>query len=69
VAPQNARKGVGSLLLQHLLSLEPVQPLYTTEASELSKGLFEKFGFKVIEIEHTELNDVAFTRYGMRMHT
>ena len=71
VSPHAARRGVGSLLIEHLLSLEldPTPTLYTTEASELSKPLFEKFGFRVKEIEHTKVSDVAFTRYAMRKRT
>ena len=66
VAPRSARKGVGSALVEHLLSLEPSQSGYTTEASELSKPLFEKFGFRVVEVEQTEVNNVTFARF--RMH-
>jgi len=70
VSPHVARRGVGSLLVEHLLSLDldPTPTLYTTEASELSKQLFEKFGFRVKEIENTKISDVAFTRYAMHKH-
>lgn len=71
ISPHAARRGVGSLLVEHLLSLEldPTPTCFTTEASELSKPLFEKFGFRVKEIEHTKVSDVAFTRYAMHKHT
>lgn len=70
VSPHLSRCGVGSLLVEHLLSLrtEKTPVTYTTEASELSKPLFEKFGFVVTEIEHTRVSDVAFTRYAMRKY-
>ncbi len=71
VSPHASRCGVASLLVEHLLSLEldSVSTTYTTEASELSKPLFEKFGFVVKDIEHTKVSDVAFTRYAMQKHT
>lgn len=70
VAPGVARSGVGSRLLEHLLSLDlsAASTRYTTEASELSKPLFEKFGFRVTKIEHTTVSEVAFIRYAMHKH-
>lgn len=38
----------------------------TTEASEFSKPLFEKFGFAVCNLEYTHFKGVDFTRYAMR---
>ena len=68
VAPQCMRTGVGSRLLERLLqefgNLQVSQ--VTTEASEFSKPLFEKYGFSVSEVEHTTYRGVAFTRYAMR---
>lgn len=68
VAPAWMGQGVGYGLLNHLLKearLASCQTV-TTEASEFSRPLFEKFGFVVLEIEHTEFKGVAFTRYAMQ---
>lgn len=67
VAPAAMRKGIASALLMRMLDELKQQDIkqVTTEASEFSRPLFEKFGFKVREIEHTELRGVAFQRYAM----
>ena len=69
VLPGSMRKGVGSALLTKLLSEAKLRGLgeVTTEASEFSKPLFEKFGFTVKNIEHTEFKEVPFTRYAMQL--
>lgn len=68
VAPAWMRQGVGSSLLTHLLKEARLRryTTVTTEASEFSRPLFEKCGFVVLEIEHTEFKEVAFTRYAMQ---
>jgi len=67
VAPEVMRKGVGTALLNHLIEEARSRRITTlaTEASEFSKPLFEKSGFRVKEIEHTKFKDVRFSRYVM----
>ena len=69
VLPESMRKGVGSALLKKLVSEAQLRGVFqvTTEASEFSKPLFEKFGFRVKNIEKTEFKEVAFTRYAMQL--
>ena len=69
VSPQIMRKGVGSALLKCLIAEVTTRGLLkaTTEASEFSKPLFEKFGFRVKNVEPTEFKGVAFTRYAMEL--
>jgi putative acetyltransferase len=70
VAPEVMRKGIGSALLRYLM--EEIRlighNIVTTDASEYSKPLFEKFGFKVIKIEQTQFKGVKFQRYQMVLH-
>lgn len=70
VAPGWMRKGVGYRLLECLLEEARLRAfaMLTTEASEFSRPLFEKFGFVVREIEHTEFKGVRFTRYAMQIN-
>lgn len=69
VAPEFHRMGVANSLLKHLLEAAKAlnTSIVTTEASEFSKPLFEKFGFAVREVEHTEFKGVAFTRSAMQL--
>jgi len=68
VAPDFMRQGVASALLTHLITEVDSRNIdeLTTHASEFSKPLFKKFGFEVMNIEHTILKGVDFTRYFMR---
>jgi putative acetyltransferase len=68
VAPAFMRKGVRSRLLMRLLEEARAQRIavVTTDASEFSRPLFEKFGFGVEEIERIEFKGVEFSRYAMR---
>lgn len=68
VAPDYQRKGIASSLLEQLLQRSQAYgcPTQTTKASEFSKPLFERFGFTVVEIEHTLVDEVAFSRYAMK---
>jgi putative acetyltransferase len=68
VMPGCMRNGVGSVLLKHLIEEAKSRGFagVTTEASEFSKPLFEKFGFGVVEVERTEFKGVEFNRYVMR---
>lgn len=68
VTPAHMRTGVGSMLLQRLMAEAKSVGVVgvTTQASEFSKPLFEKFGFFVVEMEHTEFKGIAFDRYVMR---
>lgn len=65
---QYQRKGVASSLISRLL--EEAKALHisrvTTHASAFSKPLFEKFGFVLSAIEHTEVKGVRMSRYAMR---
>ena len=67
VAPEAMRRGVGSALLARLMHEVSERRLtrVTTDASEFSRPLFEKFGFKVRRTEHTTFRGVDFERYVM----
>ena len=67
ISPKHSRKGVGGALLSHVLKEaqeEGIKSFYT-EASFLSKVLFERHGFIVSEVEHLIRNGVEFKRYKM----
>lgn len=68
VSPGWQRMGVGYHLTQRLLGLARSRGFnrVTTAASAFSRPLFEKCGFGVIAIEHTEFKGVEFTRYAMQ---
>ncbi|GJL53777.1 MAG: putative N-acetyltransferase YafP [Nitrospirales bacterium] len=70
VRPEYMRQGVASALLKRLMSEAESQGMreLTTQASEFSKPLFEKFGFEVTNIERTTFKNVDFTRYVMRKY-
>jgi putative acetyltransferase len=67
VAPDAMRNGVGTTLLHRLIEEIKRRDLdsVTTDASEFSKPLFERFGFYVKGLEHTHFKGVLFTRYQM----
>jgi putative acetyltransferase len=69
VAPEFMRRGVAASLLERLLDEARLRGLdtVTTEASEFSRPLFQKYGFTLIEVEHTEFKGVGFSRYVMRL--
>ncbi len=64
----HGRQGIGSSLLTAVLDFAHTQQIthLHTEASEVSKPLFEKFGFQVHETEQALRNGVQFQRYLMR---
>jgi putative acetyltransferase len=67
VSPDVMRTGIGSALLERLIQ-EAGRLGYrvlTTAASELSRPLFERHGFGLSGVEHTEFKGVAFSRYLM----
>jgi putative acetyltransferase len=68
VAPSNRGQGIATRLLSHLLNEAKSRHLttLTTAASELSRPLFEKFGFQVRDVEHTVFKDIPFDRYAMQ---
>lgn len=70
VTPLYQRIGVGSSLLTKVLSAMKSLGFkqVASHASEFSRPLFEKFGFTVSEIEHTEVNGIGISRYAMQTH-
>lgn len=61
------RRGIGSRLMAAVLEhgrSHSIPRLYS-EASEFSKGVFEKFGFRLYDTEQVERNGVWFSRYLM----
>jgi putative acetyltransferase len=69
VSPQAMRKGVGTTLLNRLISIIKTRGFVeaTTEASEFSRPLFEKCGFTVTNVEVTSFRGVTFMRYAMTL--
>lgn len=69
VDPEAMRQGVGSSLLKRIMSEIENRGLnhITTDASEFSKPLFEKFGFRLKDIEHIMFKGVSFHRYAMEL--
>lgn len=63
-------RGIGSLLLGATLELAKLNKIVKVyaEASEFSKPLFEKFGFKNYDIEQAIRNGVKFDRYLMERY-
>ena len=68
VHPRRIREGVASSLLEALLARARAAGLaaLTTEASALSRPVFERFGFQLVEVETVERRGVQFDRYLMR---
>lgn len=67
VAPEYARQGVGTILVQQVISYAQTRSyaqLYT-EASFFSRGLFLKFGFRVAFVEEVDYNGMHFKRSKM----
>lgn len=69
VRPDRARQGIGSRLLGLLLARSPAPDRFWTHASALSRPLFERFGFAVVEAEVVERHGAQFTRYRMERRT
>ena len=69
VAPQAMRQGIGTALVQGLIDIAAQRKLavLTTDASEFSRPVFERFGFSLSHIEHTTVRGVAFRRYVMTL--
>jgi putative acetyltransferase len=65
VRPDRARQGVGSQLLEALLRRPEAPTRLWTQASELSRPLFEKFGFTLVETEVVERRGAELVRYVM----
>lgn len=65
VRPDRARQGVASQLLEALLRRPEVPRRLWTQASELSRPLFERFGFTVAETEVVERRGAELVRYVM----
>lgn len=70
VSPKRIRKGIGSALLRRIFEVITSLGISdaTTEASEFSKPLFEKFGFQVKNIELTKHRGITIPRYAMELH-
>lgn len=65
--PDYARRGVASAIYHTLEArADALQvPILRTEASRISRHLFEKFGFTVIEVETVYRGGIAFERFQM----
>lgn len=69
VRSDRARQGIGAQLLEALL-LRPERPMrFWTEASALSRPLFESFGFTLAETEVVERRGARVERYLMERGT
>jgi putative acetyltransferase len=66
VDPAHERKGIGSELMAALLARFSHLPELTTMASDFSRPLFERFGFRALEEETTQYQGVNIIRYRMR---
>lgn len=68
VAPDFMRMGIASRLVERLLIEARSRRLevLTTAASEFSKPVFEKYGFSVTAVEHTQFKGIDFSRYAMQ---
>ena len=65
--PGKKKAEFGNDLLKKLLEWGKKNKIryFQTEASEFTKGLFEKFGFKTVEIEQVVRNGLVFMHYKM----
>ena len=63
-----ARRGLATRLHGKLEALANIKgaPWLRTEASYISRPAFNRFGYRVIEIEHVERSGEVFTRFKMR---
>ncbi len=69
IGADQTRQGIGSALLQHAIAYatgQGIGPLWS-EASILSRPLFERHGFQVTEPEHVMFNGVEFKRWIVRL--
>ena len=68
VAPEAARRGVACALLEALLAqaLAAGHGRLTTDASAVSRPVFERFGFRMVDEERVLRNGVVFVRYRMQ---
>jgi putative acetyltransferase len=64
VAPAHGRRGIGASLLRHALNQcpRPSSGRWFAEASRLSRPVFERIGFRLVAIERTQRDGVAFER-------
>lgn len=64
VAEGCQRRGIGSLLLVHVIEHAKRQGIRRlhTEASKLSRPLFESFGFRLDRLDEAEYDGLFFTR-------
>ena len=69
VAPEVMGTGIGTALLSQLMEEIKKREItsITTDASEFSKPLFEKFGFRTYNIEQSRFKGMVFQRYKMIM--
>jgi putative acetyltransferase len=67
VAPSRGRQGIGARILDRLMERGRGRgnEVFRTEASELSRGLFERFGFVVVEEEVVERGGIQIVRHKM----
>ena len=63
------REGIGAALLRRMLELADGWRLdeVHTEASLVAKGLFERFGFEVVEVEEVVRRGVSLRRFRMSL--
>jgi len=68
VAADSTRMGVGSSLLRHVIdhASKMKLPSLWSEASSLSRALFERHDFAVENVEYIILNNVEFKRWIVR---
>jgi putative acetyltransferase len=71
VRRDRVRHGVGTALLSALIEHGEREGLQTfrTEASEMSRGLFERFGFTLDSVEIVERDGETLPRYRMVLRT
>ncbi|MCW6035797.1 GNAT family N-acetyltransferase [Spirulina subsalsa FACHB-351] len=70
VHPQHIRQHIGSQLVQRVLDYATqhrINPIFV-EASHFSRPLFEKFGFRLTEIEQIQRDGVIFERFHLQRH-
>ncbi|MEH6532329.1 MAG: GNAT family N-acetyltransferase [Photobacterium frigidiphilum] len=67
VLPEYSRTGVGQTIYKQLenIAQDNQQKCVSVTASKISKGLFEKLGFEVIDTEISLRNGIEFERYNM----
>jgi putative acetyltransferase len=67
VLPEYSRAGIGTTIYKQLenIAQDNQQKCLSVIASKISKGLFEKLGFEVIDTEISLRNGIEFERYNM----